>query len=272
MPEEEAKPCRVSILGVGVDDVTPEETVARLLAWLDEGQRNKEIVSRQSHIVVTPNPEMVMLARGDATFARTLAAADLAVPDGVGLLWASRLLGTPLRALVPGSQLVPWLAARSAPRGDRWFLLGAAPGVAEEAGQALQARYPGLVIVGTFAGDGSPAGDAETRAAVQAAGLVDLLLVAYGAPKQEAWMARNRDLGVPVMIGVGGVFNYLAGRSRQAPRWVWRLGLEWLFRLVTEPWRWRRQAVLPCFALLVLRDTWQRRVLRKPRLDADKPG
>lgn len=238
-------PRRVPILDVGVDDVTPTEALDLLTRWIDE---------RIPRRVVTPNPEMVMLARRDPAFAAILAQADLAVPDGVGLLWASRLLGTPLRSLVPGSDLVPWLAERSAQRGDRWFLLGAAPGVAEAAGQVLAARYPGLRIVGTFAGDASPASDAETRVAVQAAMPVDALLIAYGAPRQEAWMTRNLDLGVPVSIGVGGVFNFLTGRSPVPPRWTRRLGLGWLYRLITEPWRWRRQLDLPRFAALVLRE------------------
>ena len=242
-------PHRLDILNVGVDDVTPDEAVALLARWIDE---------RTPRVVVTPNPEMVMLARRDAAFAHDLAAADLAVPDGVGLLWAARLLGTPLRARVPGSVLVPQLAAASARRGDRWLLLGAAPGVAAEAGQVLAARYPGLRIVGAFAGDAAPAGDVETRAAVQAAGGVDVLLVAYGAPRQEAWMARHRDLGIPVMIGVGGVFNYLTGRSKLAPAWMRRAGLEWLYRLVKEPWRWRRQLALPQFAALTVAEAARR--------------
>ena len=240
-----APPRRIDILGVGVDDVTPAETLDILSTWID---------ARQPRRVVTPNPEMVMLARRDAAFAGMLADADLAVPDGVGLLWASRLRGTPLRALVPGSDLVPWLAERSARRGDRWFLLGAAEGVAEIAGRILAARYPGLDIAGTFAGDASPLGDPATRSAVKRAGPLDVLLVAYGAPRQEAWMARNADLGVPVSIGVGGTLNFITGRSRQPPRWVYNLGLGWAYRLAAEPWRWRRQLVLPQFAALALLD------------------
>ncbi|MFN8497478.1 MAG: WecB/TagA/CpsF family glycosyltransferase [Anaerolineae bacterium] len=241
---------RIDILGVGVDDVTPAETLDLLTAWIDEGAPRR---------VVTPNPEMVMLARRDRAFARLLADADLAVPDGVGLLWASRLRGTPLRALVPGSDLAPWLAERSAARGDRWFLLGGAEGVAEEAGRILAARYPGLCIGGTFAGDASPLGDPATRAAIRAAGAVDVLLVAYGAPRQEAWMARNGDLGIPVSIGVGGTLNFITGRSPVPPRWLYNLGLGWAYRLATEPWRWRRQLVLPQFAALALLDALRQR-------------
>lgn len=249
---ETARPIkRVSVLGVGVDDITPDEALQRLLGWIDD---------RTTHYVVTPNPEIVMLARRDPQLGRDLAQAHLAIPDGVGLLWAARLLGTPLRARIPGSALVPWLAERSASRGDRWFLLGAAPGVAEEAGRILTRRYPGLSIVGAFAGEASPAGDAETRAAVAAAMPVDVLLVAYGAPRQEAWMARNLDLGIPVMIGVGGAFNYITGRSPLAPAWLRRLGFEWLYRLVTEPWRWRRQLVLPHFAARVIYQATRRRL------------
>jgi N-acetylglucosaminyldiphosphoundecaprenol N-acetyl-beta-D-mannosaminyltransferase len=183
------------------------------------------------------------------------------VPDGIGLVWAARLLGEPLRATVPGVTLVEELAPLAAARGQRWFMLGAAEGVAAAAGRVLAARHPGLVIAGARAGEPAPAGDAAARAAIEAAGPVDLLLVAYGAPRQERWLARNlAAVGVPVGIGVGGAFNFIAGRSRRPPAWVQRAGFGWLFRLVTEPWRWRRQLALPHFAALVLTTTLRRRL------------
>jgi N-acetylglucosaminyldiphosphoundecaprenol N-acetyl-beta-D-mannosaminyltransferase len=154
---------------------------------------------------------------------------------------------------VAGVDLVPALARRAAARGWGVFLLGGGPGVAELAARRLKQLAPGLHVVGCFAGDASPAGDDETRAAVATA-RPQLLLVAYGAPKQELWIHRNaHDLGVPVSIGVGGAFDFLAGRVPRAPAWMRRLGIEWLFRLMRQPWRARRMAVLPVFALLVLR-------------------
>jgi N-acetylglucosaminyldiphosphoundecaprenol N-acetyl-beta-D-mannosaminyltransferase len=237
-------PPRRHILGVRVDDVTMPEAVDRVDAFLAAGG---------AHHVLTPNPEMVMRARRDAAFRAVLESADLAVPDGVGLRWATRLRGDPLRAVVPGSDLVHPLAERGAARGDRWFLLGAAPGVAESAGRALAARHPGLVIAGTAGGSPAPDDDGALCAAIAAAGPVHVLLVAYGAPAQDLWIARNQPrLQIPVAIGVGGTFNFLAGLSPAPPDWARRLGLIWLYRLLTEPWRWRRQLALVPFAALAL--------------------
>lgn len=229
----------LDIFGVRVDDVT----YAEALALLDD-----LVASRPRRYVVTPNPEFVVTAQHNDAFREALRGAALAIPDGGGLLLAARLWGRPLREQVRGTDLVYRLAARGASAQRRWFLLGAAPGVADAAARVLGARYPGLRIVGTHAGSPRAEGDAETRAAVQAAGPVDVLLVAYGAPAQELWMARNvATLDVAVAIGVGGVLDYLSGRVRRAPRWLRELGLEWLFRLTTQPWRWRRQLALVQF-------------------------
>ncbi|MGE3268997.1 MAG: WecB/TagA/CpsF family glycosyltransferase, partial [Chloroflexota bacterium] len=155
------------------------------------------------------------------------------------------------REHVRGTDLVLKLAALGAERGHRWFLLGAADGVARLAADRLQAQYPGLVIVGAAPGSPHSADDGATRAMIQAAGPCDLILVAYGAPAQERWLARNLGpLGIPVGIGVGGVFNFLSGQVPRAPRWMQRLELEWLHRLIVQPWRWKRQLDLPRFVML----------------------
>ena len=241
----------LDILGVRVDDVTYVEALGLLREY---------VASRVPHYVVTPNPEFVMAARRDRLFRAALASAALAVPDGGGLLLAARLWGRPFREQVRGTDLVYRLAALGPREGHRWFLLGAAPGVAEAAGRQLVARYPGLQVVGTYPGSPRPEDDAVTGAAIRAAGPVDVLLVAYGAPGQECWMARNVPvLGVPVAIGIGGVLDYIAGRTPRAPRWLRELGLEWLFRLLIQPWRWRRQLALPHFALLALWETPRQR-------------
>jgi N-acetylglucosaminyldiphosphoundecaprenol N-acetyl-beta-D-mannosaminyltransferase len=234
-----------------VDDVTYAEALALLRAY---------VASRAPHYVVTPNPEFVMAARQDPVFHAALADAALAVPDGGGLLLAARVWGRPFREQVRGTDLVYRLAAVGAREGHRWFLLGAAPGVAEMAGRTLSARFPGLQVVGTFPGSPRPADDPATRAAVRAAMPLDVVLVAYGAPGQEFWMARNvAALAIPVAIGVGGVLDYLAGRTPRAPRWLRDLGLEWLFRLLVQPWRWRRQLALPRFAIRVFWEAPRRR-------------
>ena len=153
------------------------------------------------------------------------------------------------------------LAAESASAGYRWFLLGGYGDVAQRAGWALQRQFPGLQVAGAAAGSPLAANDAATQATIRQAGRVDILLVAYGAPKQEHWLDRNlAALGIPVGIGVGGVFIYLSGDTPRAPGWVRRLHFEWLHSLVTQPWRWRRQLMLPLFAGLALRAALVRRI------------
>ena len=227
-----------------VDDVTYDEAVALIERFILEGG---------PHLVTTPNPEIVMAARADPSFRALLGRAALNIPDGIGLLLAARLLGGRLRAHVRGTDLVERLAIRGAELGHRWYLLGAAPGIAREAGDRLAERYSGLRIVGAGPGSPRPEDDAAVRAEIARVGPVDLVLVAYGAPAQERWLDRNLGpVGIPVGIGVGGVFNYLSGRVPRAPRWVRRLELEWFHRLLVQPRRLRRQLALPDFLAFAL--------------------
>jgi N-acetylglucosaminyldiphosphoundecaprenol N-acetyl-beta-D-mannosaminyltransferase len=245
----------VAILGVRVDDVTYAEALAVLLG---------AIGARVPHVVTTPNPEIVMLARRDAVFRAALNRAALNIPDGIGLILAARLAGDQLREHVQGTDLVLMLAAESAKAGHRWFLLGGQDDVAARAASALAAQFPGLVIAGADAGSPNLEDDASVRNLIRAQGPVDVVLVAYGAPKQELWLDRNlAALEIPVGIGVGGVFNYLSGATPRAPRLVRRLHFEWLHRLITQPWRWRRQLALPAFAALALVQASTRRVARR---------
>jgi N-acetylglucosaminyldiphosphoundecaprenol N-acetyl-beta-D-mannosaminyltransferase len=242
---------RIDVLGVSIDNVTHDEAVESLVEFIRSGS---------PHHVVTPNPEFVMEARRTPDFRAILNGSALSVPDGVGLLLAARMAGTPFRDHVRGTDLVLSLAERSAAEGWRWFLLGAEPGVAEQAGKALAKRFPGLEVAGAIPGSPAPAADATIVAAIRAASPVHVLLVAYGAPLQERWIHRNlAEVGVPVQIGVGGVLNFLAGRSPRAPLPIRRIELEWAYRLVTEPWRWRRQLALPRFALLAAAEAIARR-------------
>jgi N-acetylglucosaminyldiphosphoundecaprenol N-acetyl-beta-D-mannosaminyltransferase len=191
-----------------------------------------------------------MAARVDAAFRETLNESTLAIPDGAGLLLAGRLLGTPLRAQVAGTDLADRIAALCAAEGYRLFLLGAAPGVAELAAQRLRERHPGLAIAGTYAGYADPSADEETRERLREAGKIDALFVAYGAKKQELWIARNQAaLEIPLAVGVGGVFDFFSGQVPRAPALVRRAGFDWLFRLIVQPWRWRRQLALPRFVV-----------------------
>ncbi|MBI3970013.1 MAG: WecB/TagA/CpsF family glycosyltransferase [Chloroflexi bacterium] len=242
----------VDILGVRVDDVTYAEALERCAALIAGGR---------PHYVVTPNPEFIVLARCDPEFRAILNRADLAIPDGGGLLLGARLLGGRIREQVRGTDLCNGLVERAPAMGWRVFLLGAAPGVSEAAATRLQQRYPGLQIAGTFAGAASSAGDEETVAAVRRAGRCDLLFVAYGASKQEHWIARNlHEVDAGVAIGVGGVLDFMSGRVRRAPAWIRRIGLDWLFRLAIQPQRIKRQgSTIPVFLALVVAEAVRRR-------------
>lgn len=205
------------------------------------------------HQIATVNPEFVMQAQGNEPFRQTLQESDLCIPDGIGLVWASRWLKRPLPERVPGSELIYHIAALAAQKQWRLFLLGAAPGVAEEAAAILQDKFPGLVIAGTYAGSPDPAMNEAIVDMVNGSG-ADILYVAYGAPKQDLWIARNKSAltTVRLAMGVGGSLDFITGRSQRAPKWLQRLGLEWLYRLLREPWRWRRMLALPRFAWQIL--------------------
>ena len=248
---------RRTVLGVRVDDVSWGEA----LDAIDTMIANYAAGNRR-HIVITPNPEIVVQARGDEALRALIGSADLALCDGVGLRWAGERLGQPLRDIIPGSALTRRLAERHAGIGGRWFLLGAREGVAERAAAALERDHPGLVIVGTHSGAPGMGNDEETRAVVNAAGAIDVLLVAYGTPAQEMWIARNLPyLDAAVAIGVGGTLDFLAGEVPWPPRWAERMGLIWLWRLLRDPSRWRRQLRLVRFVGLV-GAAWMGGVLR----------
>ena len=233
---------RVDILGVGFDRVALIDAVSRIEGRLDAGQRT---------FIITANPEFVMLCRRDPEVAAIAAAADLVVPDGTGAVIAARLLGDPLPGRAPGRLLVDRLAAIAVERGLSLYLLGAAPGVADRAAETLRARHPGLRIAGTYAGSAELDDDTQPRIAAAAP---DVVLVAYGMPKQERWIARNlpRLPSVRIAVGIGGALDYLAGTAAPPPALVHAVGLEWLWRLARDPRRWRRQRVLPVFVLHVL--------------------
>jgi N-acetylglucosaminyldiphosphoundecaprenol N-acetyl-beta-D-mannosaminyltransferase len=237
-------PESVCVLGVRVDRVTTEQALHMMERFIAE---------RRPHQVVTLNPEFVIKAQHNAEFRVTLEEADLALPDGAGLLWAARLLGRSLLERVTGSDIVPLIAEMSARQGYRLYLLGAAPGVAEKAAETLKRNYPGLRIVGAYAGSPDPAEEDGIIARIVAAS-PDFLFVAYGAPRQDLWIHRNlRRLGVPVCMGIGGTLDFIAGVAVRAPRWMRKVGLEWLHRLLRQPWRWRRMLALPQFTYLVMR-------------------
>lgn len=240
-------PRRIEILGLPVDGITYAEWLDLIGRWVRESDRPRH--------VCTTNPEFMIVARRDPNFRNILQRCDLCVPDGVGLLYAARLMGTPLPERVTGSDGVPIIAERAATEGWRLFLLGAAPGIAAKTAEILQERYPGLQIAGTYSG--SPAaGEEDAIVELINASKTDILLVAYGAPQQDKWIARNLPrLQINMAMGVGGSFDFIAGIIPRAPLWMRRAGLEWLYRLYLQPSRIGRMMRLPRFALLVL---WSR--------------
>lgn len=220
------------ILGVNVHAVTRAQTLALIEQFIAGGP---------PHQLCTVNPEFVVAAQHDDAFRQIINRAALALPDGIGLLKAARFLGTtPLPERVAGSDLVVNLAELSHQKGYRIYFLGAGEGVAETAVENLRRRFPKVQVAGVFAGSPAPA---ENEAIVQhiLTARPDILLVAYGAPNQDKWIARNLErLQIPVSMGVGGSFDFLAGVVQRAPRWVQSLHLEWLHRLIQQPWRWQR--------------------------------
>lgn len=243
-------PTRIQILNTPVDVITMQQTVEQVGRWV---AFSSTADAHRLYQICTTNPEFVMRASEDQPFLDVLNQADLCLADGIGLVYASRYKRQPLPERVPGSELVYHLAGACAQNGWRLFLLGAAEGVAAEAGEILQNDFPDLQIAGTWSGTPHLAENAKIVERINASA-ADILYVAYGAPNQDKWIARNRETlkTVRVAIGVGGSLDFITGRSIRAPRWVQSLGLEWLHRLWMEPWRWRRMLTLPKFALRVL--------------------
>lgn len=235
------------VLGCRVDAVGRDEAV-HMIASLANGS--------QPSLVVTLGVEMVMAARRDASFRAIVNASALSVCDTIGILLTSKLRRGPLGERVTGVDLVDALALRSAQAGDvRLFLLGGKPGVTARAAERLRARVPNVRIAGERDGYFSVADDEAVVASIAASG-ANVLLAGLGSPKQERWLhAHLAATGCGVGIGVGGSFDVIAGVAQRAPRIVQQLGCEWLYRLIREPSRWRRQLALPQFALAALGET-----------------
>ena len=227
---------RVNILGVGFDNVTMEQAVA-------EGVRL--LRTEGVHYAVTPNPEIVEICRADPEAMEAVNGADLVLADGIGVIYGAKLQKTPLKARVPGIAFAQKLMERMAQGGDTLYLLGAKPGVAEEAAQSLEKQYPGLQIVGTH--DGYFQDDGPVIEDIKASGAA-VVFVCLGAPKQEKWMKQNgAATGARLLIGMGGCLDVFSGRVQRAPEVFQRLGLEWLYRVAKEPSRIGRVAKLPLF-------------------------
>ena len=231
-----------NILGVDIHKISMHETLEML---------TKMALSGLSHHIMTVNPEFVMIAQENKEFKTVLANASLKLPDGIGIVVASKILGNPLKERVAGVDMVHLLAQVANEYKLRIFFLGAAPGVAEKTAKILQEENPCLQIAGTYSG--SPRQEEENLiCSIIEKTNPHILLVAYGPPKQDLWIARTMNrLKVPIAIGVGGTFDFIAGTAKRAPKWMRRFGLEWFHRLIKQPWRWKRMMTLPKFALSV---------------------
>lgn len=225
---------RTDVLGVGFDNITLAEA----------GQRGAQLASQEGfHYVVTPNPEFILTAKKDDQFRALLNGAHLVIPDGVGVTYAAKILGRPLQGKVPGIDFAALLLQWMAENGKRLYLLGAKPGVAEQAALNLLAQYPGIIISGVQDGyfqDSAPIVEDIRNANT------DVIFVCLGAPKQELWMAEHGpQTGAHLAVGLGGSLDVFAGVVERAPESFQRLGLEWFYRLLKEPARIKRMIKLP---------------------------
>lgn len=234
---------KVNILGVNVDKATHDEAVDKVMEMLNAGR---------NHAVFTPNSEIILMAYHDAEFCALLNSADLLTADGIGVVYASRILKNPVPERVAGYDVACGVIDKIAETGHRLYLFGGKPGVAEQAKENLTAKYPFLNIVGMHNG---------YFGAEEVDGIIDdinksgtdLLFVCLGAPAQEKWICANRDrLCCHVMMGIGGSLDVFAGTVERAPEFWCKYGLEWLYRLIKEPWRFKRMLALPKFGLTVL--------------------
>jgi N-acetylglucosaminyldiphosphoundecaprenol N-acetyl-beta-D-mannosaminyltransferase len=249
MPPQNS-PESVYVLGVRVDRISQQQALDRVEQMIARRRGSGNILPCQQ--VVTVNPEFVMAAQRNKDFRIAINSAALVLADGIGVVWATRYLGRSTPERVTGSDMLPQLARLCAASGYRLYLLGAAAGIAEVAGARLQELAPGLEIAGTYAGSPTSEEEDEIIERVRMA-QADILCVAYGAPAQDLWIWRNlARLPVAVAMGVGGAYDFLSGRQRRAPALMRRMGLEWLYRLYREPWRWRRMLALPRFAVGVV--------------------
>lgn len=235
------------ILGIRVDEYNMKETVELLM------ERSAAPSSASPAQVITINPEGIMLAKEDDEFHSAIEGAFLVTPDGTGILWAAEQMGRPLQERVTGIDLLEELTAEAAKCGLTVYFLGAKPGFAEAAAKNLQQRYPDLKVVGCADGYFRER-EAEAIAQVRQAA-PDILFAALGMPYQEKWLCTHGgELGCKIMVGVGGSFDVLAGVVKRAPKLIQKMRLEWLWRLLSDPKRWRRYLAIPRYMRAVKRE------------------
>lgn len=234
-----------NILGVSITTSSKSEILEYIL---------KCISSKHEKVhIVTPNPEMLVYASRSRSFRNILNNAEVAIPDGVGVTMAGRMLNRPVIERITGVDFMEMLCHESAKRGLTVGFLGGRGGVAEKTAECLIKKYPNL-IVGFIGEEWETAGPAALHPrAASPTGHIDILFVAFGFPKQEEWIAKNLPkIDVTAAMGVGGAFDYISGKIPRAPKIFRDFGMEWAFRLVRQPWRIKRQMALPVFAWHIL--------------------
>lgn len=235
---------KIKILGVSISNVTMQEATSKIREFVH---------SDTMHIVYTPNPEIIMCARNDDNLHRILEEADMVVPDGIGVVIASRIKKTPLPERVAGYDLVQNTMKEACKEGYKYYFFGASPGISDLAAAKMRKAHPGIQIVGTHSGYFKPEEEQQIIREINASG-ANILLVALGCPKQEKWIATHKHLlpNIRVAVGVGGSFDVMSGEVKRAPVIFQKLGLEWFYRLLKEPSRLGRMMVLPKFLIKVI--------------------
>lgn len=240
---------KAEILGCNIDILNSRQVIEKI----------KDIIAaKKGGQVITLNAEIAFQAQNNDTLRSLINGADMVTPDGIGVIWGGRQLGYDFPERVTGIDLMIALCRTAADMGWKVFLFGAAPGVAEAAAQSLSKQFPGLLVAGCRNGyfkDHESDGIAKEISALQP----DILFVALGAPKQEFWIKEHQGtMKIPLCMGVGGSFDVIAGVKNRAPGWAIKLNLEWLYRLLAEPSRWKRQLALPRYVLAIKQSKWKK--------------
>jgi N-acetylglucosaminyldiphosphoundecaprenol N-acetyl-beta-D-mannosaminyltransferase len=236
---------KVSIFGVPFSKLSMDDTITCVTRMIESGR---------PHQIITANPIMVMSAVDSPAYLQLLKGADLVVPDGAGIVWAANYVGNPVAERVTGFDLLHRIMQLGETRGWKVFLLGASPEIIEAAAVSIKHQYPALQLVGYRDGYFQAEDDIGVIENIRAC-QPDILLIGRSADKQEPWIARYKnELQVPVIMGVGGSFDVLSGKLKRAPKLFQKLRLEWFYRLLQEPWRYKRMLVLPKFAAKVVRE------------------
>ncbi|MCF0247206.1 MAG: WecB/TagA/CpsF family glycosyltransferase, partial [Synergistes sp.] len=230
---------RPELWGIIVDNISLNYALMRVRHWIKN--------EREPHIIVTPDALAALRSRTDEVYSRIVYEAGLVLPDGAGLITALKLKGTPIQERIPGVEFTDHICHDAAYEGWRVWFLGGEPGVAAAAAGKLKEKYPGLNIAGTHDGFFKPDDNDKICEEIRASG-ADILFVGFGVPKQEYWLDKNlAKTGAVVGMGIGGSMDVISGKLMRAPRIWQKFCLEWLYRTIQEPWRWRRLKKLPVF-------------------------